>query len=121
MTDTPKKRGRPVGKKPVNKTRKAMVIEIRQSQLELAEKLGIPKEKYVDALAKLNMVRTKKVNWQTLAKQLQAALESQIDDYTILETKVQVLEKEANEFAESHRRYITIISYLETKLGLNPI
>ena len=123
MTNTPKKRGRPVGsgKKPVNKTRKAMVLEIRQSQLELAEKLGVSKEQYVDALAKINMVKAKKVNWQRLAKQLQEALESQIEDYTILETKVQVLEKEANEFAESHRRYITVISYLETKLGLNPV
>lgn len=119
MTDTPKKRGRPVGsgKKP----RKPMVVEISQSQLELAEKLGVSKEQYVDALVKSNMIKARKVNWQRLAKQLQEALESQIEDYTILETKVQVLEKEANEFAESHRRYITIISYLETKLGLNPI
>jgi DNA-binding Xre family transcriptional regulator len=121
MTDTQKKRGRPAGKKPVNKTRKALVMEIRQSQIELAEKLGVSKEKYVDELAKLNMVKAKKVNWQTLAKQLQAALESQIEDYTILETKVQMLEKEANEFADSYRRQITVISYLETKLGLNPI
>jgi len=125
MTDTPKKRGRPVGsgKKPVavKKTRAPKRYEVSRTQIALAAKLGIPKEKYVEAMVQANLIRAKKVNWQQLAKQLQAALESQIDDYTILETKVQVLEKEANEFAESHRRYLTVISYLETKLGLNPI
>ena len=51
------------------------------------------------------------VDWQALAKKLQAALESQFDDYEILETKM----------AESHRRYLTIISYLEKKLGLDSV
>ena len=125
MTNTPKKRGRPVGsgKKPVavKKTRAPKRYEVSRTQIALAAKLGIPKEKYVEAMVQANLIRAKKVNWQQLAKQLQAALESQIDDYTILETKVQVLEKEANEFAESHRRYLTVISYLETKLGLNSV
>lgn len=125
MTDTPKKRGRPVGsgKKPaaVKKTRAPKVYRLTQTEIKLAEKLGIPKDKYVEALIKESLIKAQKVDWKQLAKQLQEALESQIEDYTILETKVQVLEKEANEFAESHRRYITIISYLETKLGLNSV
>jgi len=121
MINTPKKRGRPAGKNTVNKTRKTLVMEIRQSQIELAEKLGVSKEKYVDALAKLNVVKVKKVNWEALAKQLQEALESQIKDYNELEARCVKLEKEANENVDSYRRCITVISYLETKLGLNPV
>jgi hypothetical protein len=116
MTNTPKKRGRPAGSKT-----KVKRYEISRTQIQLAEKLGISPEKYMEALVRENMIKAKKVNWKELAKQLQAALESQIEDYTILETKVQMLEKEANEFADSYRRQITVISYLETKLGLNPI
>ena len=116
MTDTPKKRGRPVGsgKKP---KRYAMT----RTQIEVAEKLGIPKEKYLESLIKEKMIKPIKTDWQKLAKQLQAALESQIEDYTILETKRKIVEKESDEIAEAHRRYLTVISYLETKLGLNPI
>ena len=116
MTDTPKKRGRPVGS-----GKKLKRYAITQTELKLANKLGVSTEDYVNVLVENKLIKPLKTDWQKLAKQLQAALESQIDDYTILETKLEILEKEANEFAESHRRYITIISYLETKLGLNPI
>ena len=125
MTNTPKKRGRPIGsgKKPVavKKTRAPKRYEVSRTQIALAAKLGIPKEKYVEAMVQANLLRAKKVNWQQLAKRLQEALESQIKDYRELEERVFTMEKEANEFAESHRRYITVISYLETKLGLNPV
>ena len=116
MTDTPKKRGRPFGVK--NKPKR---ISVTATELQLAKKLGISKEQYVDAINQSHVIKRKKVDWEKLARQLEAALESQLDDYTILETKVQVLEKEVNEFVESHRRHITVISYLETKLGLNSI
>lgn len=116
MTNTPKKRGRPVGS-----GKKVKRYAVSTSQLAIADKLGIDREEFVREAIKQKVIKPIKTDWQKLAKQLQEALESQIEDYTILETKVQVLEKEANKFAESHRRYITIISYLETKLGLNPI
>ena len=116
MINTPKKRGRPLGVK--NKPKN---ISLTNAQIHVAQKLGISKEEYIDAINKENTVKRKKVDWEKLARFLEAALESQIDDYTILETKVQVLEKEADEYADSHRRYITVISYLETKLGLNSI
>ena len=121
MINTPKKRGRPAGTKTANQTRKALTIQIRQSQIELAEKLGVSTDKYVAELAKLNVVKVKKVNWEALAKQLQEALESQIKDYNELEARCVKLEKEANENVDSYRRCITVISYLETKLGLNPV
>jgi hypothetical protein len=119
MTDTPKKRGRPVGsgKKP----RTTKLYRLTQTEIKLAEKLGIPKEQYVEALIKENLIKAQKVDWKQLAKQLQEALESQIKDYQELEERVFTLEKEAHESNESHRRYITVISYLETKLGLNPV
>ena len=116
MTNTTKKRGRPLGVK--NKPKR---ISVTATELQLAKKLGISKEQYVDAINQSHVIKRKKVDWEKLARQLEAALESQLDDYTILETKVQVLEKEVNEFVESHRRHITVISYLETKLGLNSI
>jgi hypothetical protein len=119
MTDTPKKRGRPVGSG--KKTREPKRYELSRTQIQVAAKLGIPKEKYVETLIKEKMIKPVKTDWQQLAKRLQAALESQIKDYRELEERVFTMEKEANEFAESHRRYITVISYLETKLGLNPI
>ena len=58
---------------------------------------------------------------EALAKQLQEALESQIKDYNELEERCVKLEKEANENVDSYRRCITVISYLETKLGLNSV
>ncbi len=125
MTDTPKKRGRPVGsgKKPVavKKTRAPKRYEVSRTQIALAAKLGIPKEKYIETLIKEKMIKPVKTDWQHLAKRLQEALESQIKDYRELEERVFTMEKEAHESNESHRRYITVISYLETKLGLNPI
>ena len=116
MTDTTKKRGRPLGVK--NKPKRMVVTA---TQMELAKKLGMSKEQYVDEINKLHPVKQKKVDWEKLARQLEAALESQMDDYTILETKMRIIEKESDEIAEAHRRYITIISYLETKLGLNSV
>ena len=125
MTDTPKKRGRPVGsgKKPaaVKKTRAPKVYRLTQTEIKLAEKLGIPKDKYAEALIKEKLIKAQKVDWQQLAKRLQAALESQIKDCRELEERVFTMEKEAHESNESHRRYLTVISYLETKLGLNPV
>jgi rRNA processing protein Krr1/Pno1 len=119
MTDTPKKRGRPVGSG--KKTREPKLYELSRTQIQVAEKLGIPKEKYIETLIKEKMIKPVKTDWQKLAKRLQEALESQIKDYQELEEYVFKLEKDADEHDESHRRYITIISYLETKLGLNPI
>jgi hypothetical protein len=72
-------------------------------------------------MTKATKKRAAEVDWQALAKKLQAALESQFDDYEILETKMKILEAESDEIAESHRRYLTIISYLETKLGLDSV
>ena len=119
MTNAPKKSGRPVGsgKKPSEPKR----YQLSRTQILVAKKLGIPKEKYVETLIKEKMIKPVKTDWQQLAKRLQQALESQIKDYRELEERVFTMEKEANEFAESHRRYITVISYLETKLGLNPV
>jgi len=119
MTNTPKKRGRPVGsgKKP----RTTKLYRLTQTEIKLAEKLGIPKDIYVDTLIKEKMIKPVKTDWQQLAKRLQEALESQIKDYRELEERVFTMEKEAHESNESHRRYLTVISYLETKLGLNPI
>jgi len=116
MTNTPKKRGRPVGS-----GKKLKRYAVSTSQLAIADKLGIDREDFVREAIKQKVIKPIKTDWQKLAKQLQAALESQIDDYTILETKLEILEKEANEVAESHRRYLTVISYLETKLGLNSV
>ena len=119
MTNTPKKRGRPVGSG--KKIREPKRYELSRTQILVAAKLGIPKEKYIETLIKEKMIKPVKTDWQQLAKRLQEALESQIKDYRELEERVFTMEKEANEFAESHRRYITVISYLETKLGLNPV
>ena len=119
MIELVKKRGRPVGSG--KKTREPKRYELSRTQILVAEKLGISKEKYVETLIKEKMIKPVKTDWQQLAKRLQEALESQIKDYRELEERVFTMEKEANEFAESHRRYITIISYLETKLGLNPV
>ena len=119
MIELVKKRGRPVGSG--KKTREPKRYELSRTQILVAEKLGISKEKYIETLIKEKMIKPVKTDWQQLAKRLQAALESQIKDYRELEERVFTMEKEANEFAESHRRYITVISYLETKLGLNPV
>ena len=119
MTNTPKKRGRPAGTK--NKPKEPKRYELSRTQILIAQKLGISKEKYVEALIKEKMIKPVKTDWQQLAKRLQEALESQIKDCRELEERVFTLEKEANESNESHRRYITVISYLETKLGLNSV
>ena len=119
MIKLAKTRGRPRGSK--NKTKEPKRYQLSRTQILVAEKLGIKKEDYVEALIKEKMIKPVKTDWQHLAKRLQEALESQIKDYRELEERVFTMEKEANEFAESHRRYITVISYLETKLGLNPI
>jgi len=125
MTNTPKKRGRPVGsgKKPVaaKKIREPKRYQLSRTQIQIANKLGIPKDIYVDTLIKEKMIKPVKTDWQQLAKRLQEALESQIKDYRELEERVFTMEKEAHESNESHRRYLTVISYLETKLGLNPV
>ena len=119
MIKLAKTRGRPRGSK--NQTKEPKRYQLSRTQILVAEKLGIKKEDYVEALIKEKMIKPVKTDWQQLAKRLQAALESQIKDYRELEERVFTMEKEANEFAESHRRYLTVISYLETKLGLNPI
>lgn len=125
MTNTPKKRGRPVGsgKKPVaaKKTREPKRYQLSRTQIQIAKKLGIPNDIYVDTLIREKMIKPVKTDWQQLAKRLQEALESQIKDYRELEERVFTMEKEAHESNESHRRYLTVISYLETKLGLNPV
>lgn len=117
MTKTPKKRGRPVGSK--NKAPKRYAIS--RGQLELAKKLGINEDDFIQQMIKQKVIKPIKTDWQALAKNLQAALESQIEDYDILETKMKLVQKESDEIADNQRRYLTIISYLETKLGLNPI
>jgi hypothetical protein len=119
MTDTPKKRGRPVGSG--KKTSEPKRYQLSRTQILVADKLGISKERYVETLIKEKMIKPVKTDWQQLAKRLQEALESQIKDCRELEERVFTLEKEANESNESHRRYITVISYLETKLGLNSV
>lgn len=116
MTNTPKKRGRPVGS-----GKKVKRYAVSTSQLAIADKLGIDREEFVREAIKQKVIKPIKTDWQKLAKQLQEALESQIKDYQELEEYVFKLEKDADEHDESHRRYITVISYLETKLGLNPI
>lgn len=110
------KRGRPVGSK--NQPKR---YEISATQIKLAEKLGISREQYAHELHKRNLLKPVKTDWQKLAKQLQEALESQIHDYQLLESRMEVVQKESDEIAESHRRYLTVISYLETKLGLNSV
>jgi DNA-directed RNA polymerase specialized sigma subunit len=119
MIKLAKTRGRPRGS--TNKPKEPKRYELSRTQIQIAEKLGIPKEKYIETLIKEKMIKPVKTDWQKLAKRLQEALESQIKDYQELEEYVFKLEKDADEHDESHRRYITVISYLETKLGLNPV
>jgi rRNA processing protein Krr1/Pno1 len=119
MIELAKKRGRPVGSG--KKTREPKRYQLSRTQILVAEKLGIPKDIYVDTLIKEKMIKPVKTDWQHLAKRLQEALESQIKDYRELEERVFTMEKEAHESNESHRRYLTVISYLETKLGLNSV
>ena len=119
MIEVAKTRGRPRGSK--NKPKEPKRYQLSRTQILVAKKLGIKKEDYVQALIKEKMIKPVKTDWQQLAKRLQEALESQIKDYRELEEYVVKLEKDADEHDESHRRYLTVISYLETKLGLNPI
>jgi len=116
MTNTTKKRGRPLGSK--NKPKR---YAVSQSQLAIAKKLGINTEDFVREAIKQKVIKPIKTDWEKLAKRLQEALESQIEDYKELEEHVFTLEKEASEHVESYRRCITVISYLETKLGLNSV
>lgn len=119
MIEVAKTRGRPRGSK--NKPKEPKRYQLSRTQMLVAEKLGISKERYIKTLIKEKMIKPVKTDWQQLAKRLQEALESQIKDYRELEERVFTLEKEADESNESHRRYLTVISYLETKLGLNSV
>ena len=126
MINKPKKLGRPVGSKnkspaPKQVSKKEVKpIPVTLNQIEMAEKLGVSKEKYVDAIMEANFIRSK-LDWERLAKQLQQSLLSQFKDQKDLEDRLALLEKEAKENADSHRRYLTVISYLEIKLGLNSV
>lgn len=116
MTDTIKKRGRPLGSK--NKPKRYAVTK---TQLAIAQKLGVKPEDFVRAAIKQKLIQPIKTDWEQLAKRLQEALESQIKDYKELEERCCTLEKDAHAHVDSYRRCITIISYLETKLGLNSV
>lgn len=116
MIEVAKTRGRPRNSK--NKPKAPKRYQLTKTQSQIAEKLGISKERYVKTLIKEKMIKPVKTDWQQLAKRLQEALESQIKDYRELEERVFTMEKEAD---ASHRRYLTIIAYLETKLGLNSV
>lgn len=119
MIEVAKPRGRPRGSK--NKPKEPKRYQLSRTQILVADKLGISKERYIKTLIKEKMIKPVKTDWQQLAKRLQEALESQIKDCRELEERVFTLEKEADDNVESHRRYLTVISYLETKLGLNSV
>lgn len=114
-----KKMGRPVGSK--NKPKAPRRYQLTQTQVALAQKLGISEEDLTRELIKQKAIKPVKVNWEQLAKQLQEALESQIRENKCLLEKLEIIEKESDEIAAHHRNLLNIIHYLEQKLGIHSV
>jgi len=112
-----KKRGRPVGSK--NKP-KVKTIRLTNSQVVLANKMGVPIEKYAQAQAALSKKprkQTKKVNWERLAKQLQTALNDEIVENNGLFEKIDKLNYQIANLEHQAIGYRAVVSYLENQIA----
>lgn len=113
-----KKRGRPVGSK--NKPKKVIITK---AQADLAKKLGIPLEDYAKELVKKPIKKTiakkmdKPINWEKLARELQAALRDEIHEGMEKDKKIKDLEFQVRNLAHQAIGYQAVVSYLENKLG----
>ena len=111
-----KKRGRPVGSK--NKPKK---IVLTSTQVTLAKKLGITPQQFALEMSKKNKktVKPKEINWEKLARELQAALRDEIHEGMEKDKKIKDLEFQVRNQAHQAIGYQAVVSYLENKLG-NP-
>ena len=117
-----KKRGRPVGSK--NKSKTVKTVRLTNSQVLLANKMGIPVEQYAKELVNLSNNPSKivkKVNWERLAKQLQTALNDEIVENNGLFTKIDELKFQIANLEHQAIGYRAVVSYLENQIANNPV
>ena len=101
-------------KKPVKK------ILVTKSQVDLAQKLGVPLETYVKEKIKLSKPRkprAAKVNWERLARNLQTALRDEIVENQKRATDIDTLLFKIRSLEHQVIGFQAVISYLETKSG----
>jgi hypothetical protein len=111
--------GRPKGSKNAPK-RLSMTV----SQVNLAKKLGVSLETYAHELLKMKKqpkTPQKKTNWEKLARELQAALKSEIDENSGLIARVESLEFDILNLKHQAIGYQAVVSYLENKLGYHSV
>lgn len=93
-----------------------MMIKIFPSDLEknmVTKTIAAPKKRGRPA--------KKTVDWEKLAKQLQAALEKEMDESELLELRYRELEEKADLITENLFKAQGVIEYLEEKRGHNPV
>jgi hypothetical protein len=104
-------------------------------QVKLAEKLGVSLETYAYEMSKMKKqpktppkTPQKKTNWEKLARELQAALKSEIDeniklvdDKNGLIARVESLEFDILNLKHQAIGYQAVVSYLENKLGYHSV
>jgi hypothetical protein len=110
---------RPLGSK--NKPKR---LALTVAQVNIAKKLGIPLETYAQEILKMKKERSipqKKTNWEKLARELQAALKSEIDENSGLISRVESLEFDILNLKHQAIGYQAVVSYLENKLGYHSV
>lgn len=64
---------------------------------------------------------TPPINWEKIAAELKEGLLSEINNNNTLVDEAMAKQKQMAELLEHNRRLLIIVTYLEMKLGLNPV
>ena len=104
-------------KSPVRKPKK---IILSKAEVDLAAKLGITPEQLarekIELMKLKRNVRTQKINWEKLAKNLQTALRDEMDENQKRANDIETLLFKIKSLEHQVVGFQAVISYLESKL-----